>query len=76
MTGYGPPDDPSEAPTGYYDYSDGELEALAGPIREIAQRVGRTQVIFNNCYEDAAQRNALSMMRILRDSDVAWPGLG
>ena len=23
MTGYGPPDDPSEAPTGYYDYSDG-----------------------------------------------------
>ena len=59
-----------------YDYSDGELEALAGPIREIAQRVGRTQVIFNNCYEDAAQRNALSMMRILRDSDVAWPGLG
>lgn len=22
MTGYGPPDDPSEAPTGYYDYSD------------------------------------------------------
>lgn len=21
MTGYGPPDDPSEAPTGYYDYS-------------------------------------------------------
>ena len=24
MTGYGPPDDPSEAPTGYYDYSDGD----------------------------------------------------
>jgi len=23
VTGYGPPDDPSEAPTGYYDYSDG-----------------------------------------------------
>ena len=22
MTGYGPPDDPSEAPTGYYDYSE------------------------------------------------------
>jgi cytoskeletal protein RodZ len=22
VTGYGPPDDPSEAPTGYYDYSD------------------------------------------------------
>ena len=22
MTGYGPPDDPSEAPTGYYDYDD------------------------------------------------------
>jgi hypothetical protein len=24
VTGYGPPDDPSEAPTGYYDYSDGD----------------------------------------------------
>jgi cytoskeletal protein RodZ len=23
VTGYGPPDDPSEAPTGYYDYGDG-----------------------------------------------------
>lgn len=22
MTGYGPPDDPSEAPTGFYDYGD------------------------------------------------------
>jgi cytoskeletal protein RodZ len=22
VTGYGPPDDPSEAPTGYYDYND------------------------------------------------------
>jgi cytoskeletal protein RodZ len=22
VTGYGPPDDPSDAPTGYYDYSD------------------------------------------------------
>ncbi|HEY6857104.1 MAG TPA: hypothetical protein VI194_12955, partial [Mycobacterium sp.] len=22
MTGYGPPDDPSEAPTGYIDYGD------------------------------------------------------
>jgi cytoskeletal protein RodZ len=24
VTGYGPPDDPSEAPTGYYDYSEGD----------------------------------------------------
>jgi len=24
VTGYGPPDDPSEAPTGYYDYSDSD----------------------------------------------------
>ena len=27
MTGYGPPDDPSEAPTGYYDYGDGSGNA-------------------------------------------------
>ena len=26
MTGHGPPDDPSEAPTGYYDYSDSGVD--------------------------------------------------
>ena len=31
MTGYGPPDDPSEAPTGYYDYSDQPPPQGSGP---------------------------------------------
>jgi hypothetical protein len=31
VTGYGPPDDPSEAPTGYYDYSDDGHEPKNGP---------------------------------------------
>jgi uncharacterized protein YecE (DUF72 family) len=48
-----------------YDYSDDELEQLTIPIREIARRVDRTDVVFNNCFEDSAQRNALTMMRLL-----------
>jgi uncharacterized protein YecE (DUF72 family) len=48
-----------------YDYSDEELEALVIPIREIARRVDRTDVVFNNCFEDSAQRNGLTMMRLL-----------
>jgi uncharacterized protein YecE (DUF72 family) len=48
-----------------YDYSDEELEELIIPIREIARRVDRTDVVFNNCFEDSAQRNGLTMMRLL-----------
>ncbi|HTH76330.1 MAG TPA: DUF72 domain-containing protein, partial [Trinickia sp.] len=45
-----------------YDYGDEELEELASPIRDIASRVARTHVLFNNCYRDVAQRNAISLM--------------
>ncbi len=45
-----------------YDYGDEELRTLLQPIREIANRVARTHVLFNNCYRDIAQRNALSLM--------------
>lgn len=48
-----------------YEYSDDELHELAGPIENIMRRVARTHVLFNNCYRDVAQRNALSMRRIL-----------
>lgn len=48
-----------------YDYSDVELDELATSIRAIAQRAARTHVIFNNCFEDQGQRNALTMMRIV-----------
>ncbi|MFC0401253.1 DUF72 domain-containing protein [Paraburkholderia rhizosphaerae] len=52
-----------------YDYSDEELEQLTLPIREIAKRVDRTDVVFNNCFEDSAQRNALTMIRLLNRHD-------
>lgn len=45
-----------------YDYADEELEGLASPIQDIASRVARTHVLFNNCYRDVAQRNAISLM--------------
>jgi len=54
-----------------YDYSERELEELAVPVREIAKQAGRTHVIFNNCFEDSAQRNAHSMIRILQQERFA-----
>jgi uncharacterized protein YecE (DUF72 family) len=48
-----------------YDYSDEELEELARSIRAIAARAAKTHVIFNNCFEDQGQRNALTMTRML-----------
>lgn len=48
-----------------YTYDDDELRELAGPIREIARAAGRTHVIFNNCYEDVAQRNARRLGEVL-----------
>ncbi|CAB3769328.1 DUF72 domain-containing protein [Paraburkholderia solisilvae] len=55
-----------------YDYSDEELEQLTIPIREIARRVDRTDVVFNNCFEDSAQRNGLTMMRLLGQRDAGF----
>lgn len=52
-----------------YDYSDEELYELAGPIRTIAKKVARVQVINNNNNEDQNVRNAGSMMKIL---GVEW----
>ncbi len=51
-----------------YDYSDDELAGLAEPILDIASRVARTHVIFNNCFEDEGQRNARTLMGLLGDS--------
>ncbi|AJX23142.1 hypothetical protein AQ910_05755 [Burkholderia pseudomallei] len=48
-----------------YDYSDDELHELAAPIRELAAQVTDTHVVFNNCYEDYATRNARSLMRMI-----------
>ena len=48
-----------------YDYSDTELAALAGSIKDLAGRVGCVHVIFNNNYEDQGQRNASTLVRLL-----------
>nr|WKF60767.1 hypothetical protein HUO10_005289 [Paraburkholderia busanensis] len=54
-----------------YDYSDAELEELAGQINAIAAIAARTQCIFNNNYEDQGQRNARTLMRLLERRAVA-----
>jgi len=38
---------------------------LADPIRDIASRVERLHVIFNNCFEDQGQRNATTLIGML-----------
>lgn len=48
-----------------YEYSDEELRELAPQIKAIRKRVARTHVLFNNCYRDVAQRNALTMTEAL-----------
>ncbi|CAJ3269358.1 Protein of uncharacterised function DUF72 [Burkholderia pseudomallei] len=48
-----------------YDYSDDELSELVGPMRELAGQATDTHVVFNNCYEDNATRNARSLMRMI-----------
>ncbi len=49
-----------------YDYSDSELALLAGSIKDLAGHVGCVHVIFNNNYEDQGQRNASTLVRLLR----------
>ena len=54
-----------------YLYSSAELEALVPPIRELSGRVGELHVLFNNCHEDKAQRNAHQLTRLLAAGDDA-----
>ena len=48
-----------------YDYSDSELADLAVSIVQLAQKVERVDVIFNNNYEDQGPRNARSLQKII-----------
>ncbi len=50
-----------------YLYSDQELQAIAGPMGEFGQRTGEVHVLFNNCYRDNAQRNALQLHSLLEN---------
>ncbi|MBB5460770.1 uncharacterized protein YecE (DUF72 family) [Paraburkholderia sp. Cpub6] len=47
------------------EYSEDDLRALAPEIEAVAKNVGRTHVLFNNCYRDVARRNVGMMMRLL-----------
>ncbi len=49
-----------------YDYSDTELQELAGPILQLALAAMFIHVIFNNNNEDQGQRNARTLMSMLR----------
>ena len=49
-----------------YLYSVSELEELAAPVRRLASAARRVHVLFNNCYEDRAQRNAVDFERLLQ----------
>jgi len=50
-----------------YLYSAAELQALASGARELARRAQRVHVLFNNCHEDKAQRNAAQFAQIVAD---------
>ncbi len=49
-----------------YLYSDEELRELAGPVGELGKRTGELHVLFNNCYRDNAQRNALELKALMK----------
>lgn len=48
-----------------YDYSEAELQELAGPIQRAAALARATHVVFNNNFEDQGVRNARTLMGIL-----------
>jgi uncharacterized protein YecE (DUF72 family) len=48
-----------------YLYSTAELEALVPAVRALSERVDELHVLFNNCYEDKAQRNAIEFKQLL-----------
>jgi uncharacterized protein YecE (DUF72 family) len=50
-----------------YVYSSEELREWAPKLRELAAQADTTQVLFNNCYNDASQRNATELIGLLED---------
>jgi len=49
-----------------YDYSENELAELATNIRQLATKVRTVQTVFNNNFEDQGQRNARTLMGLLK----------
>jgi uncharacterized protein YecE (DUF72 family) len=53
-----------------YLYSEAELERFVEPVRALARRAEAVHVLFNNCREDKAQRNAAFLQARLRAERV------
>jgi uncharacterized protein YecE (DUF72 family) len=51
-----------------YLYSEEELQELAANVESLSGRAAHTHALFNNCYEDKGQRNAIDFMRLLSPS--------
>jgi uncharacterized protein YecE (DUF72 family) len=50
-----------------YEYSTAELAGWAPKLQELAAETRTTQVFFNNCYSDYAQRNASTLIDLLAE---------
>lgn len=48
-----------------YLYSEDELEEFVRPVRALAAQARKVHVLFNNCYRDHAQQNAVTLQRLL-----------
>jgi uncharacterized protein YecE (DUF72 family) len=59
-----------------YDYSTAELNELALNIIQVSEIVARTQVVFNNNYEDQGQRNAAELRRIISELNADLEEIG
>jgi uncharacterized protein YecE (DUF72 family) len=55
---------PSSAQRFDYLYSDEELKSLVPPVQRLAERARSVHVLFNNCFEDKAQRNATTFLEL------------
>jgi uncharacterized protein YecE (DUF72 family) len=48
-----------------YLYSKAELRDLAAHLKELSENAEETHALFNNCYRDYGQRNAIDFQRLL-----------
>lgn len=55
-----------------YLYSQDELEDFVQPVRALAAQARKVHVLFNNCYRDYAQQNAVALQGLL----ALAPGAG
>jgi uncharacterized protein YecE (DUF72 family) len=48
-----------------YLYAEDELRGLAGHVQDLSAHAATTHALFNNCYRDFGQRNAIDLQRLL-----------